>query len=41
MLGPVVRLMDHGLGHEMFYVVAVLLIAVGTVVRVRRAIVTA
>ena len=41
MLGPVWfgLMLDHGLGREMFYVVAVLLaLAVGTVVRVRRAI---
>jgi len=40
MLGPVWfgLMLDHGLGREMFYVVAVLLaLAVGTVVRVRRA----
>jgi MFS transporter, FSR family, fosmidomycin resistance protein len=44
MIGPVWFgvMLDHGLGREMFYVVAVLLaLAVGTVVRVRRAIVTA
>ena len=44
MLGPVWfgLMLDHGLGREMFYVVAVLLaLAVGTVVRVRRAIVAA
>jgi MFS family permease len=44
MLGPVWfgLMLDHGLGREMFYVVAVLLaLAVGTVVRVRRAIVPA
>ena len=38
MLGPVWfgLMLDHGLGREMFYVVAVLLaLAVGTVVRVR------
>ena len=35
-------MLDHGQGREMFYVVAVLLaLAVGTVVRVRRAIVPA
>lgn len=41
MVGPVWfgLMLDHGLGREMFYVVAVLLaLAVGTVVRVRRAI---
>ena len=40
MLGPVWfgLMLDHGLGREMFYVVAGLLVlAVGTVVRVRRA----
>ena len=40
-LGPVWfgLMLDHGQGREMFYVVAVLLaLAVGTVVRVRRAI---
>jgi MFS family permease len=44
MLGPVWFgvMLDHGQGREMFYVVALLLaLAVGTVVRVRRAIVTA
>jgi len=44
MLGPIWfgLMLDHGQGREMFYVVAVLLaLAVGTVVRVRRAIVTA
>ncbi|HTQ00902.1 MAG TPA: MFS transporter [Casimicrobiaceae bacterium] len=44
MLGPVWfgLMLDHGLGREMFYVVAVLLaLAVGTVVRVRRAVVPA
>ena len=41
MFGPIWfgLMLDHGLGREMFYVVAVLLaLAVGTVVRVRRAI---
>jgi len=44
MVGPVWfgLMLDHGQGREMFYVVAVLLaLAVGTVVRVRRAIVPA
>ena len=44
MLGPVWfgLMLDHGLGREMFYVVAGLLVlAVGTVVRVRRALVAA
>jgi MFS transporter, FSR family, fosmidomycin resistance protein len=41
MIGPVWfgLMLDHGMGREMFYVVAVLLaLAVGTVVRVRRAV---
>jgi len=44
MVGPIWFgvMLDHGLGREMFYVVAALLVlAVGTVVRVRRAIVAA
>jgi len=35
-------MLDHALGREMFYVVAALLVlAVGTVIRVRRAVVAA
>ena len=44
MIGPVWFgvMLDHGMGREMFYVVAVLLaLAVGTVVRVRRAVISA
>ena len=44
MIGPVWFgvMLDHGMGREMFYVVAVLLaLAVGTVVRVRRAVTSA
>jgi len=44
MVGPVWfgLMLDHGMGREMFYVVAVLLaLAVGTVVRVRRAVTSA
>lgn len=44
MIGPIWfgLMLDHGMGREMFYAVAALLaLAVGTVVRVRRAIVTA
>ena len=44
MIGPVWFgvMLDHGMGREMFYVVTVLLaLAVGTVVRVRRAVISA